>query len=74
MKSGKFLQTALAEQKAARQAVPKHLQLKNLTEDQRATQLNFARKHSMDTTNSAPQKAEDIGPGSKHHAQCNPGE
>ena len=42
-------ETALAEQKAARQAEPKHLQLKDLPEDQRATQLNFARKHFMDT-------------------------
>ena len=51
-------ETALTGQKAARRAVPKHLQLKDLPEDQRATQLNFARKHLMDTLKLIAYRAE----------------
>lgn len=55
------IQAKEAEQtqlKEARKAQPKHVLLKDLPEGERATQLNFARKHFMDTIKLVAYRAE----------------
>ena len=51
-------QSEQEKQKAARKATPRHIQLKDLPENERATQLNFARKHFMDTIKLIAYRAE----------------
>jgi hypothetical protein len=51
-------EATLAEQRTLRKTEPRHIELKDLPESERASQLNFARKHFMDTIKLIAYRAE----------------